>query len=71
MTSPSTMMPPHSENVFDSADFPAPMPPVSPMRSIRANYALPASFSRRAASWASLASEPPADFSEELLLDED
>ena len=29
------------------------------------NYALPASFSRSAASWASLASDPPADDSSE------
>ncbi len=37
MTSPSTMIPPHSENVADTADLPAPMPPVSPMRSIYVN----------------------------------
>ena len=34
MTSPSTMTPPHCAKVADSADFPAPMPPVNPMRSI-------------------------------------
>jgi hypothetical protein len=34
MTSPSTMIPPHFAKVLDSADFPAPMPPVNPMRSI-------------------------------------
>ncbi|CNM42683.1 Uncharacterised protein [Mycobacterium tuberculosis] len=34
MTSPSTMIPPHCAKVADSTDLPAPMPPVSPMRSI-------------------------------------
>ena len=36
MTSPSTMMPPHSSNMADTVDLPAPIPPVRPIRSIRA-----------------------------------
>ena len=35
ITSPSTMMPPHSLNAADTVDLPAPIPPVRPMRSIR------------------------------------
>src|SRR5271166_197506 len=34
ITSPSTTTPPHCENVVETADLPAPMPPVSPIRSI-------------------------------------
>ena len=34
MTSPSTMTAPHFAKVAETADLPAPMPPVSPMRSI-------------------------------------
>ena len=32
MTSPSTTTPPHSAKALETVDFPAPMPPVRPMR---------------------------------------
>jgi hypothetical protein len=33
MTSPSTITPPQFAKALDTVDFPAPIPPVSPMRS--------------------------------------